>query len=241
MEMKRILAVGVILLFIGVTIAPTINFNTVKASQQNIIKERINQRELLFQTIVDIAKNKEIQRIILKSQMSRGIFPTSEFPVITKNQIRQMYFIGLILSKVISKSRMQSLIGKYQFNNQEIQKEINAVIEKDTFINSEITQLKDSECDCDNKINQEKISTTDIADNPIICGTLLTLLIVCLVVLFPFNLIEEIFYNTIFAPLVVLFELFTLAIWLPFALILMPTVYLFLFTFDCYPYVYPPY
>ncbi len=70
---RKWLAVGIILLFVGVTIAPTINFNTVKASQQNIIKERINQRELLFQTIVDIVNNKEIQRILLKSQMSRGI------------------------------------------------------------------------------------------------------------------------------------------------------------------------
>ncbi len=151
MEIKRILAVGVILLFIGVSVAPTINFNTVKASQQNIIKERINQRELLFQTIVDIANNKEIQRIILKSQINRGIFPTSEIPVITKTQIRQMYFLGLILSKDISKSKIQSLIGKYQFNNQEIQKEISTVIEKDASINLEITQLKESECDCENE------------------------------------------------------------------------------------------
>jgi len=82
--------------------------------------------------------------------MSRGIFPTLDIPVLTKNQIRQMYFIGLILSKVVSKSRIQSLVGKYQFNNQEMQKEINAVIERDTTINSEITQLKNSECDCEN-------------------------------------------------------------------------------------------
>jgi len=54
----------------------------------------------------------------------------------------------LILSKVISKSRIQSVIGKYQFNNQEMQKELSAIIEKDTTLNSEITLLKDSECDC---------------------------------------------------------------------------------------------
>ncbi len=116
------LAIGFILLFLGVTIAPTINFNNAKASQQNLIKERISQRELLFQTIVDIANNREIQRIILKSQMSRGIFPAPEIPVVTKTRIRQMYFLGLILSKVFSKSRIQSLIGKYQFNNYEMQK-----------------------------------------------------------------------------------------------------------------------
>jgi hypothetical protein len=133
------------------SISNVVGYQSVQTSQQNIIKERINQRELLFQTIIDIANNKEIQRIILKAQMSRGIFPTSEIPVITKTQIRQMYFLGLILSKVISKLRIQSMIGKYQFNNQEMQKEISAVIEKNTLLNVEITQLKDSECNCENE------------------------------------------------------------------------------------------
>ena len=167
MELKKILAVSVILLFIGVAVAPTININTVKASQQNDIKERINQRELLFQIIVDIANNKEIQRIILKSQMSRGIFPTSEFPAVTKNQIRQMYFLGLILSKIISKSRIHSMAEQYQLNNPEMQKEISAVIEKDTKLKSEITQLTDSECDCENE------NTTRLWHFPVICNKFL--------------------------------------------------------------------
>ncbi len=154
---RKWLAVGIstvsVIILILASITNAVGYQTVQNSQQNIIKERINQRELLFQTIVDIANNKEIQRIILKSQMSRGIFPTSELPVVTKTQIRQMYFLGMILSKVISKSRIQSIAGKYQFNTQEIQKEINAVIEEDTIINSEITLLKDSDCDCEKVIS----------------------------------------------------------------------------------------
>ena len=70
--------------------------------------------------------------------------------VLTKTQVRQMYFLGLILSKFVSKSRIQSMVGKYQFNNQEMQKEISAIIEKDTILNAELTQLKDSDCDCEN-------------------------------------------------------------------------------------------
>jgi hypothetical protein len=156
------LAVGIILLFVGVTIAPTINFNTVKASQQNVIKERMNQKELLFQTICDIANNKEIQRIILKSQMSRGIFPTSEFPVVTKNQLKMMYFIGLILSKIISKSRIQLMIQQFQLQNPNTQKEMNAVIEKDVTLKREMTQLSNSDCDCENK-------NTALWHFPVIC------------------------------------------------------------------------
>jgi hypothetical protein len=151
---KKCLAVGIstvsVILLILTSSSNVVGYQTVQSSNQNVIKEKINQKELLFQTICDIANNKEIQRIILKSQMSRGIFPTSEFPVVTKNQLKMMYFIGMILSKVISKSRIQSMIGMYQFNNQEMQKEINAYIEKDTTINLELTQLSRSDCVCDN-------------------------------------------------------------------------------------------
>jgi hypothetical protein len=151
---RKWLAIGIstvsVILLTLTSITNVIGYQTIQSSNQSILEERINQKELLFQTIVDIANNKEIQRIILKSQMSRGIFPTSEFPVITKTQIRHMYFLGLILSKVVSKSRIHSLIGMYQFSNQEIQQKISAVIEKDTTINLEITQLQDSDCDCEN-------------------------------------------------------------------------------------------
>jgi hypothetical protein len=174
------LAIGIILLFVGVTIAPTINFQVVKASQQNIIKERINQRELLFQTIVDIANNKEIQRIILKSQMSRGIFPTSEIPVVTKNQLKQMYFIGLILSKVVSKSRIQSMVQQNQFNNQKIQQEITTIIEKDTTLNTEITQLKDIDCDCENE-------NTAAWRFPIICNITYVLFLISFAIFIGFS------------------------------------------------------
>ncbi len=146
---RKWLVIGIstvsVILFILTSLSNVIGYQTVQSSNQSVIKERINQKELLFQTIVDIANNKEIQRIFLKSQMRSGMFPTSEFPVVTKTHIRQMYFLGLILSKFISKSKIQSVIGKYRFNNQEI----SSVIEKDTTINSEITLLKNSECDCE--------------------------------------------------------------------------------------------
>src|SRR4030042_4566545 len=131
MDKKPLIGVSilaVVLLVLG-SLSNVVGYQTVQTSQQNIIKARINQRELLFQTIVDIANNKEIQRIILKSQMSRGIFPSSEFPMLTKNQLKQMYLLGVLLSRFISNSRLQTLIGKYQFGNQEIRQEINNVIE----------------------------------------------------------------------------------------------------------------
>ncbi len=126
-----------------------IGYQTVHTKYEQTNNETVNQRELLFQTICDIGNNREIQRIILKSQMSRGIFPPSEIPVITKQQIRQMYFIGLILSKFISKTRLQSKIHTNQLITPDIQQEINAVIEKDSVLKDEITQLVNSDCGCE--------------------------------------------------------------------------------------------
>jgi len=71
---RKCIVVGIILLFIGVAVAPSINFNVVKASNQTVINNEVNQKELLFQTIVDIANNKEIQGILLREQISKGEF-----------------------------------------------------------------------------------------------------------------------------------------------------------------------
>jgi hypothetical protein len=192
-RMKKYPLIGVsivaVVILIVASLTNVIGYQTVQTSQQTVIKERINQRELLFQTICDIANNKEIQRIILKSQMSRGIFPTSEIPVITKNQLKMMYFLGLILSKVISKSRIQSIVRQHQFNNQETQKEINAVIEKNTILNAEITQLQTSDCDCEN----EKTMNWSF---PIICTLLFPLFVICFII--------ALFYDFIFWPAVII-------------------------------------
>jgi hypothetical protein len=145
------ISIFAVILLTLTSLSNVVGYQSVQSSNQNIINERINQRELLFQTICDITNNKEIQRITLKSQMRSGIFPPSVIPVITKTQIRQIYFIGLILSKFISKSRMESVIKKYQFNNQEMQKEINGVIEKDATLKGELTQLSNLKCDCENE------------------------------------------------------------------------------------------
>jgi len=153
---------AVVLLVLG-SLSNVVGYQTVQSSNQSVIKERINQRELLFQTIVDIANNKEIQRIILKSQMSRGIFPTSEFPVVTKNQLKMMYFLGLILSKVISKSKIHSMVQNYQLQNPITQEGIQGVIDKDVTLRNEITQLQNSECDCENE------KTTGLWKFPAIC------------------------------------------------------------------------
>jgi hypothetical protein len=191
MDKKPLLVISicaVILLVLG-SLSNVVGYQTVQSSNQNTITNEVNQKDLLFQTIVDITNNKEIQRIILKSQMSRGIFPVSNTPVVTKQQVRQMYFIGLILSKVFSKSRIQSMVQQYQFSNPEIQKEISAVIEKDFTLNAEMRQISNSECDCENE-------NKAVWHFPIICTLLspLWIIAVILAIIYPGVPSDFVFY-----------------------------------------------
>ena len=167
---------AVIVLFIGVSFQPIIAEETIAVEKtsdyENVGFEEA--KEYLFQTIIDMADNQEIQRIILKSQMSIEIFPESKIPILTKNQLRQMYLLGVLFSRFISTSRIQSLIQKYQLIKPEIQKEISAVIEKDATLNSEVTQILNSECDCDN----EQTSSWGF---PILCSILNVLMIIPLI------------------------------------------------------------
>jgi hypothetical protein len=171
MDKKPLIGVSilaVVLLVLG-SLSNVVGYQTAQSSNQQVMNDEVNQKELLFQTICDIANNKEIQRIILKSQISRGMFLTSDIPVLTKNQLKQMYIIGLLLSKFISKSRIHSMIEKYQIINPKVQKEISAVIEKDATLKEEITQLTNSKCDCKNE------NTPLLWNFPVICMLLFPL------------------------------------------------------------------
>jgi hypothetical protein len=170
---------AVVLLILG-SLSNVVGFESIQSSQQNLINERINQRELLFQTICDIANNNEIQRIILKSQMISGKFlgTNTKLPTpITKQQLRQMYFIGFLLSKFISKTRMQSMVQQHQLINPAIQKEISNVIEKDVTLNNEMLQLSNFNCNCENE------NTTQWSF-PLLCLLLIPFLIISIVYLF---------------------------------------------------------
>jgi hypothetical protein len=118
---------------------------------------KVDQKELLFQVILDIANNREIQKIIMNYEMRRGGFFNSgvRFLVITphfftKLELNAVYHIGLIFSRTVGASRMHSMPERYQVSSQGIQDEITAVIEKDATLKAEITQLSNSKCDCEN-------------------------------------------------------------------------------------------
>ena len=146
----EISTVSVILLLLT-SLSNVVGYQTVQLVQRQTIQEAVNQKELLFQTIVDMANNKEIQKIILINQVRQGELPLVDVSVVTKNHLRQLYFIGWILSKFIRISTLQSIAGKYQFSTQKMQKEIMTVIDNDVALKQELTQLKNTECHCEDK------------------------------------------------------------------------------------------
>jgi hypothetical protein len=127
-----------VVLLVLASLTNVVGFQTIQSSNQKIISTETNEKELLFQTIIDMANNKEIQKVILGSEITGKRFfdPGMRFsvftpPVLTKRFLNFAYRFGLILSKTIGKSKMQSVIKQRQVNDQGVQKEINAVIEKD--------------------------------------------------------------------------------------------------------------
>ena len=133
-----------------------VGYQTVQSSNQKIITAEVNEKDLLFQTLVDMANNKEIQRVILGSELTSKKFFVSDMrfsafthPVQTKRYLNFAYHFGWILSKTISKTKIHSLLERYQVNNQGVQKGINAVIEKDAKLKGEMMQLSSLSCDCE--------------------------------------------------------------------------------------------
>ena len=163
---------AVVLLILG-SLTNVVGYQTVQSSNQKVIKDEVDQKELLFQTIVDIANNKEIQKVILGSEITGKRFfePGMRFStftphVLTEKFLKRMYTMGVILSKTISKSRMQSIVQKYQVINPEMQHGIKDVIEKNPTLKGEITQLSNSDCECENE-------NTTVLYFPVLCTILL--------------------------------------------------------------------
>ena len=175
------ISIAVVFLIIVASFTNVVGIQSIESSNNKITTDEVDQKDLLYQTIIDLVNNKEIQQIIQKYQTSRkGFFnPIKKFfglnyPTITKNQLKKMYSIGLFLSRFISKSKIQSMIKEHQLISPEIQKEITAVIEKDAVLCREVIQILNSGCDCDN----EQTSSWGF---PILCSILNILMIIPLI------------------------------------------------------------
>lgn len=182
--MKKLVLAGISLLAVSLLVLGSqtnvVGYQTVQASQQNLIKERINQKELLFQTICDLANNKDIQRVILTSGMnSKGFFtpgmktPIVNIPVLAKRQLELAYRLGLLLTRSMSQAIISSMIQHHQTLTAGIQQKINMVVEGDARLKGELLQLTNLNCHCQ-----------DTAHGPVLTFICAILNIICYILMF---------------------------------------------------------
>ena len=185
-----------VVLLVLASLTNVVGYQTVQASNQKIISTEVSPKELLFQTIIDMANNKDIQKVILGSELTGKRFfdfnmryMTFKFPVITEKLLNRIYAMGVIFTKTINKSIIHSLIEQYQVNDKGIQKEISAVIEKNTLLKGELTQLASSKCDCE---NNSEVTPSYI---PLIACAILGIFIILTIVIYgAFLGLNQLFY-----------------------------------------------
>ncbi len=210
--MKKPILLGLSLLCIILVVLGSqtnvVGFQTVQAS----MKDGFKQKELVFQTIVDIVNNKEIQKVFLASQLKNiftnfnGKFSTIKIPVLTVNQLKRMYVVGLILSKSSFRPKI-SLLTETFFP---LKNKLNGIFEKDLKLKKEIDGLKALNCPC---------STTTPIFKDAIC-------LILLIIAVPFGIFGALLDNTIF-------EIFGI----PFLIIAFIAVYIAEYL-NCFPYPY---
>jgi hypothetical protein len=149
------LSICTVVLFVLGSLSTVVGYQTVQTSQQNQFKERINQKGLLLQTVIDLANNKEIQRIILTYQLNKGGFfnrdvgfPSKYTPTLTMNQLKEMYIVSVLLLKFLSKSTIHSMVEQNQKHYQDMQEALTGVVGKNATLHNEILVLSGLNCDC---------------------------------------------------------------------------------------------
>ena len=123
MEMKRILALGVILLFVGVAVAPSINFNVVKASNDNDLVEVTTQAcgiKGFGNTTVKLTRQQyqhlEQYLVDFRARLNKTTTREEAVPIF-KEAVVELNKYGL-LPKGMSVEQVQKLaIGQNQINN----------------------------------------------------------------------------------------------------------------------------
>jgi len=160
------ISIGVACVIFLATFTNVVGVQTVESSKYTFIKDEVDQKELLFQTIIDIANNNEVQNEFQKNKIVEGMKQVSlSKPILTKYFLDKAYTIGVILSRMFTTSKIHFILESYEVSNKDIQKEIISIIERDNKLNSMVEKLSDEDCDC------EEQGTTEWPF-PVICGLL---------------------------------------------------------------------
>ena len=179
---KNALVFGIVLLFIGLAVQPsTANFQSQKVD--------IEPKDLLFQTIIDIANNQEFQNLIAQEKnngfildidsntrnlCSKLLFKNPELlnllfstkNSINYNQLDFAYKQGCEIIKIIGEDKALEIIESIKITNSEFSEGLSEILTNDEEIYNKISTLK--------SMNQEIDPTLPI-ENPILCGIIMML------------------------------------------------------------------
>ena len=139
------ISIAVVFLIIVASFTNVVGVQTVEQSNNKAMQD---QKDLLFQTIIDIVNDKEVQSVV--SKYHSGLFHKDvQTGVLTMKQLNSMYLVGSVFSKRVDRLKVHSLFQNYRLNNQELLDEIDSVIENNAMLNMEMEQLELLNCDCE--------------------------------------------------------------------------------------------
>jgi len=185
----KILAVAVIILFLGLAIQPSV-------AVQPETERDIEPKDYLFQTIIDIANNPEVKNLLEKSNNDmfkvdidrsfycklllrnpRLIFNTLfTKPSMTIEYLDKCYNKGIEITNIIGEDKVIEIIENAEVTDTKLFNEINDIITNNEELSSRIETLKDMNKDI-------KLDTP--REFPVICGILL-------LIYFPLVLVADI-------------------------------------------------
>jgi len=169
-HMKKLLVVGVIVLFLGLAIAPSINANVNKTlvdltqNKETPVLEDIAPKEYLFETIIEIANNPDIKK--LSSHYNQNLF-TCDFdnkgvlkqlffknfqllfsmlfkkPSLTYDYLESIYNKGTELAGLFTEDDIAEMIESLSVINPEILVKSNNIIRNDEVLSKKISTLKE--------------------------------------------------------------------------------------------------
>jgi len=158
-------SIAVACVIVLASLTNVVGVQIIKTANHVAVKDEVDTKELLFQTIINIANDKEIQNIIQKYDERTSVgrllhgnllgrdtgIPGRELrspPICTKAFLEFAYIIGTRLARIHDASLMRSILERYQASNQQLQREITASIENNSVLASELSELSDVHCDC---------------------------------------------------------------------------------------------
>lgn len=174
MKQKQMIFGAVLSVFILVStpvLANTFQAESTSPIKETLITDKIEPKEVIFQTIIDIGKNKDIQNLIENSKFEIGsnkeksallftklfmknpkllFFMLTKRPVLSKSYLNYVYNLGLEIKSILGISELKSIASCIKINKPEIQEEFLKIVEENNELRSKMDEIAFLNCDCYN-------------------------------------------------------------------------------------------